>query len=213
MPARPRRTEPPMSANPSVISRLLLRTEARPSAALDEAALVARLAAGDRERGARGSLRPLRAAPLRARPAPPARLRARGGPRAGDVRALVALGGPLRPTALVGANVRLHARDDAPPSICGGGASRETATAADGLDPEDSVSGAAFDEVVLRLDVGEALDALTPGPPRGARAPVPRRPHANPGRRAARHPARHGQDAHAVRAACALHGAEGARSH
>ena len=41
-------------------------------------------------------------------------------------------------------------------------ASRETATAADGLDPEDAVGGAAFDEVVLRLDVGEALDALTP---------------------------------------------------
>ena len=38
-----------MSANPSVISRVLPRTEAASPAALDEAALVARLATADRE--------------------------------------------------------------------------------------------------------------------------------------------------------------------
>ena len=50
VPARPRRTGPGMSANPSVISRVLPSAEAAPAAGFDdEAALVARLATGDRE--------------------------------------------------------------------------------------------------------------------------------------------------------------------
>jgi RNA polymerase sigma-70 factor (ECF subfamily) len=40
--------------------------------------------------------------------------------------------------------------------------SRAPAPAADTAETEDSVGGAAFDEVVLRLDVGEALETLSP---------------------------------------------------
>ena len=161
MPARPRRTEPDMSANPSVISRLLLSTEARPSATLDEGELVARLAAGDREE-ALAALYDLYGRRLYALGVHLLhdyglaedlvqetfvrlwRSADRYDPRRASVRAFVY-------TLARRAAVDLWRR-----------ASRETATAADGLDPEDAVGGAAFDEVVLRLDVGEALDALTP---------------------------------------------------
>ena len=51
---------------------------------------------------------------------------------------------------------------DEPPSTCGGGARESRRPWPTGSETEDSVGGAAFDEVVLRLDVGEALDTLTP---------------------------------------------------
>jgi RNA polymerase sigma-70 factor, ECF subfamily len=161
VPARPRRTAPARSANPSVISRLPFRSEARSAAALDEAALVARLAAGDREE-ALAALYDLYGRRLYSlgvyllhdcglaedlvqetfvrlwRSAD------RYDPRRASVRTFVY-------TLARRAAVDLWRRS-----------SRGLTTTADGLDAEDGVGGAAFDEVVMRLDVGEALDALTP---------------------------------------------------
>jgi RNA polymerase sigma-70 factor, ECF subfamily len=161
VPAPPRRTGPVLPANPSVISRLLFRTEARAAAAPDEAALVARLAAGDREE-ALAALYDLYGRRLYALGVHLLhdcglaedlvqetfvrlwRSADRYDPRRSSVRTFVY-------TLARRAAVDLWRRS-----------SREPATAADGLDPEDGVGGAAFDDVMLRLDVGEALEALTP---------------------------------------------------
>ena len=161
MPARPCRTDPAMSANPSVLSRPLFRTETRSAPALDEAALVARLAAGDREE-ALAALYDVYGRRLYALGVHLLhdcglaedlvqetfvrlwRSADRYDPRRASVRTFVY-------TLARRAAVDLWRK-----------ASREPATAADGLDTEDAVGGAAFDEVVLRLDVGEALEALTP---------------------------------------------------
>ena len=144
-----------------MISRLLTRTESRSADALDEAGLVARLAAGDREE-ALAALYDLYGRRLYAlgvhllRDAGLAedlvqetfvrlwRSADRYDPGRSSVRTFVY-------TLARRAAVDLWRRS-----------SREPATTADGLDTEDGVGGAAFDEIVLRLDVGEALGALTP---------------------------------------------------
>ena len=76
----------------------------------------------------------------------------------------------------------------------------------------DEIGGAAFDDVVLRLAVGEALESLTPAHREVLDLQYNGDLTQSAGRTAARHPARHRQDAHAPRAADALAGAEGARS-
>ncbi len=161
MVARPRRTEPEMSANPSVISRVLPRTEAASPAALDEAALVARLATGDREE-ALAALYDLYGRRLYALGVHLLhdrwlaedlvqetfvrlwRSADRYDPRRSSVRTFVY-------TLARRAAVDLWRRS-----------SREPSAMADAPETEDGVGGAAFDEVVMRLDVGEALDTLTP---------------------------------------------------
>ena len=150
-----------MSANPSVISRLLPRTEARDAAALGEAGLVARLAAGDRDE-ALAALYDLYGRRLYALGVHLLHDRGlaedlvqetfvrlwrsadRYDPRRSSVRTFVY-------TLARRAAVDLWRRS-----------AKEPSPAADGLETEDGIGGAAFDEVVLRLDVGEALDALTP---------------------------------------------------
>ena len=210
MPARPRRTEPAMPANPSVISAHCSRTEARPSAALDEAELVARLAAGDREE-ALAALYDLYGRRLYALGVH--LLHDTGSRRTSCRRRSCGCGAPRTGTtpALVGADVRLHARE-----------TRRRRSLAEELERAGDYGRRARHggrrrrsrvrrggAAARRRRGAGRLDARAP---RGARAPVPRRPDADPGRGAARHPARHGQDAHAVRAALALRGVEGARS-
>jgi len=159
--ARPRRTEPEMSANPSVISRVLPRTEAASPTALDEAALVALLATGDREE-ALAALYDLYGRRLYALGVHLLHDRGlaedlvqetfvrlwrsadRYDPRRSSVRTFIY-------TLARRAAVDLWRRS-----------SREPSAIADAPETEDGVGGAAFDEVVMRLDVGEALDTLTP---------------------------------------------------
>ena len=150
-----------MSANPSVISRLPFRSEVRSAAEADEASLVARLAAGDREE-ALAALYDLYGRRLYSLGVYLLhdcglaedlvqetfvrlwRSANRYDPRRASVRTFIY-------TLARRAAVDLWRRS-----------SRGLTTTADGLDTEDGVGGAAFDEVVMRLDVGEALDALTP---------------------------------------------------
>ena len=151
-----------MSANPSVISRVLPSAEAAPAAGFDdEAALVARLATGDREEALTALYdiygRRLYALGIHL-------LHDRGlaedlvqetfvrlwrsaeryDSRRSSVRTFIY-------TLARRAAVDLWRRS-----------SREPSASADTPETEDNVGGAAFDELVLRLDVGEALDTLTP---------------------------------------------------
>ena len=160
MPARPRRTERNLPANPSIIARLLPRTEEHAAVALDEAALVGRLAAGDRDE-ALAALYDLYGRRLYALGVHLLRDRGlaedlvqetfvrlwrsahRYDPRRSSVRTFVY-------TLARRAAVDLWRKS-----------SRHPAATADAPEPEDGVGGAAFDEVVLRLDVGDALGALS----------------------------------------------------
>ena len=151
-----------MCANPSVIARLLPQTEAAPTAAArDEAALVARLAAGDRDEALAGlydaygaRLYALGVHLLHDRSLAEDlvqetfvrlwRSAGRYDPERSSVRTFVY-------TLARRAAVDLWRRS-----------SRMPVTAADAAEMEDTIGGAAFDEVVHRLDVGEALDSLSP---------------------------------------------------
>ncbi len=161
MPARPAEPDAPVRANPSVIARLHPQAEAAPTAALDEAALVARVAAGDRDE-------PLAALYDAYGPRLYAlgvhllhdrglaedlvqetfvrlwRSAGRYDPERSSVRTFVYT---LARRAAVDL-WRRSARAPVPTAVA-----PETA---------DEIGGAAFDDVVLRLAVGEALESLTP---------------------------------------------------
>ena len=163
-PARPRRTgNRQCPANPSaLISRVLPRTEAASTAGFDdEAALVARLATGDREEALAAlydvygrRLYTLGVHLLHDRGLAEDlvqetfvrlwRSAERYDPRRSSVRTFIY-------TLARRAAVDLWRRSSRAPSAI-----------ADTPETEDGVGGAAFDEVVLRLDVGEALDTRRP---------------------------------------------------
>ena len=147
-----------MSANPSVISELLPHAEAPPTAALDEAALVARLAAGDRDEAA-AALYDLYGRRLYSLGVH--LLHDRGLAEDLVQETFVRLwrsAQSLRPRAARRCGRSSTRWPGAPPSTSGGGARAPRRRRPHAPETEDTVGGAAFDEVVLRLDVGEALD-------------------------------------------------------
>ena len=82
---------------------------------------------------------------------------------------------------------------------------------ADGRTEDPAPPDEAFDELLLGLDVGEALESARPSTARCSSSST-RRPDPGAGGRAPRHPARHRQDADVPRAASAAARAEGARA-
>ncbi len=104
----------------------------------------------------------------------------------------------LRPVALVGADVRLHARPSRrrrPLAEAEGAAARRLCGRSS---RRTSPADEAFQHLRPPPRRPRGARRALPGPPRGARAPVRPRPH--PGRRSAgspRHPSRHRQVAHA----------------
>jgi RNA polymerase sigma-70 factor, ECF subfamily len=148
-------------ANPLAIARLLPRPDAPTAVALDEAALVARLAAGDCDR-ALGELYDLYGPRLYSLGVHLLHDRGLAEELVQEtfVRLWRSAGRYDRERSSVRTFVYTLARRAA--VDLWRRSSRAPAPTAHAADAEDFQGGAAFDELVLRLDVGEALDTLTP---------------------------------------------------